>query len=71
MFELQCNYRGNYEIGVNSIDIEDFFGLVRLRYNVGEPKYVTVYPKIIYRKVPPQNGLRLTRKRYSIPGMKT
>lgn len=48
VFELQCNYRGNYEIGVNSIDIEDFFGLVRLRYNVGEPKYVTVYPKIIY-----------------------
>ncbi|HOQ07500.1 MAG TPA: DUF58 domain-containing protein [Clostridiales bacterium] len=47
-FELQCNYRGNYEIGIDSVEIEDFFGLVKLRYNVGEPKYVTVYPKIIY-----------------------
>ncbi|MGI6669311.1 MAG: hypothetical protein ACOX4M_08000 [Acetivibrionales bacterium] len=27
-FELQCNYRGSYEIGINSIEIEDFFGLV-------------------------------------------
>ncbi len=47
-FELQCNYRGNYEIGINSIELEDFFGLFRFRYNVFEPKYVTVYPRIIY-----------------------
>jgi len=47
-FELQCNYRGNYEIGIDSVEIEDFFGLIKLRYNVGEPKYVTVYPKIVY-----------------------
>lgn len=47
-FELQCNYRGNYEIGIHSIEIEDFFGLFRFRYNIYEPKYVTVYPKIIY-----------------------
>jgi uncharacterized protein (DUF58 family) len=47
-FELQCNYRGNYEIGIHSIEIEDFFGLFRFRYNIYEPKFVTVYPKIIY-----------------------
>jgi len=47
-FELQCNYRGNYEIGVSSVEIEDFFGLFRFRYVVGEPKYITVYPRIIY-----------------------
>lgn len=47
-FELQCNYRGNYEIGIDSVEIEDFFGLIKLRYNVGEPKHVTVYPKIVY-----------------------
>ena len=46
-FELQCNYRGSYEIGVDSVEIEDFFGLIKFRYNVGEPKYVTVYPRII------------------------
>ncbi len=47
-FELQCNYRGNYEIGINSIELEDFFGLFRFRYNIFEPKYVTVYPRIVY-----------------------
>ena len=46
--ELQCNYRGNYEIGINSVEIEDFFGLFSFKYSVFEPKYVTVYPRIIY-----------------------
>lgn len=47
-FELQCNYRGSYEIGINSVELEDFFGLFKLRYNVFEPKHVTVYPRIVY-----------------------
>jgi len=45
--ELQCNYRGSYEIGINSVEIEDFLGLFTFRYNVFEPKYVTVYPRIV------------------------
>lgn len=45
--ELICNYRGNYEIGINSVEIEDFLGLFTFRYNVFEPKYVTVYPRIV------------------------
>jgi uncharacterized protein (DUF58 family) len=47
-FELQCNYRGNYEIGIDYVEIEDVFGLLKLRYTLDEPKYITVYPKIIY-----------------------
>lgn len=47
-FELQCNYRGNYEIGINSVEIEDLFGLFKFKYNVFEPKFVTVYPRIVY-----------------------
>ncbi len=47
-FELQCNYRGSYEIGINSVEIEDFLGLFKFKYTVFEPKYVTVYPSIIY-----------------------
>lgn len=47
-FELQCNYRGNYEVGINSIELEDYFGLFKFKYNVFEPKYVTVYPRIVY-----------------------
>ncbi len=46
--ELQCNYRGSYEIGIHSVEIEDFFGLFSFKYNVFEPKYVTVYPRIVY-----------------------
>lgn len=46
--ELQCKYRGNYEVGINSVEIEDFFGLFVFKYNIFEPKYVTVYPRIVY-----------------------
>lgn len=45
--ELQCNYRGSYEVGINSIEIEDFLGIFRFPYRVDDPKHVTVYPKII------------------------
>ena len=45
--ELMCNYRGNYEIGINSVEIEDFLGLFAFKYNIFDPKYVTVYPRII------------------------
>jgi hypothetical protein len=45
--ELQCNYRGNYEIGINCVEIEDFLGIFKFKYNIYEPKYVTVYPRIV------------------------
>lgn len=47
-FELQCNYRGTYEIGISSVEFEDFIGLFKLRYKVFEPRSVTVYPKIVH-----------------------
>lgn len=47
-FELLCNYRGNYEIGIDSVEIEDFLGLFKFRYSVFDPKFVTVYPRIVY-----------------------
>lgn len=45
--ELLCNYRGNYEIGINSVEIEDYLGLFAFKYNIFDPKYVTVYPRIV------------------------
>lgn len=45
--ELVCNYRGHYEIGIHSVEFEDFLGLFKFKYNIFEPKYVTVYPRII------------------------
>jgi uncharacterized protein (DUF58 family) len=45
--ELVCNYRGNYEIGINSVEIGDFLGLFSFKYNIFAPKFVTVYPRIV------------------------
>ncbi len=45
--ELICNFRGNYEIGINSVEFEDFLGLFTFKYKIFEPKYVTVYPRIV------------------------
>lgn len=47
-FELECKYRGSYDIGIRSIEIEDFLGIFRLKYNIIETKRITVYPKITY-----------------------
>ncbi|MDP4183441.1 MAG: DUF58 domain-containing protein, partial [Bacillota bacterium] len=47
-FDLECKYRGSYEVGIRSIQIDDFLGIFKLTYNNFETKYITVYPKIIY-----------------------
>ncbi len=47
-FELECRYRGYYEIGIKSVQLEDFLGIFRINYKNFETKYITVYPKIIY-----------------------
>jgi len=45
---LRCNYRGEYFVGVNSVDIMDFFYLFRITYPVQSKLKVTVLPRIIY-----------------------
>jgi hypothetical protein len=47
-FELECKYRGSFNIGVKSIEIEDFLGIFKLTYKAVETKSITVYPKITY-----------------------
>ncbi len=46
-FELQCKYRGSYDIGIRTVEIEDFLGIFKLTYRIPEPKYITVYPRIV------------------------
>ncbi len=46
-FNLSCKYSGNYEIGVDKIEIEDFLGILRLTYKVPFPLSITVYPRVI------------------------
>ncbi|WP_242981206.1 DUF58 domain-containing protein [Ruminiclostridium sufflavum] len=47
-FDMVCKYRGQYEIGISDIYIEDFLGLIRLKYKIPETKKIIVYPKIEY-----------------------
>lgn len=47
-FNLNCNYRGNYEIGLKSIELVDFLGIFKLTYKIFGPKSITVYPRIVY-----------------------
>ncbi|MEF9959250.1 MAG: DUF58 domain-containing protein [Niameybacter sp.] len=46
-YEIECKYRGYYEIGIHKVNILDFLGLIRLSYKVMEPKVVTVYPRVV------------------------
>jgi len=47
-YEITCSYRGEYMIGMKSVEFEDFMGLFRLVYNIPEPKDIIVLPRIIY-----------------------
>lgn len=46
VFDIECKYRGEYEIGIRDIFIEDFLGIMRLKYKIKETKKIVVYPKI-------------------------
>lgn len=46
IFDMECKYRGQYEVGISDIYIEDFLGLIRLKYKIPETKKIIVYPKI-------------------------
>ncbi|SET59213.1 DUF58 domain-containing protein [[Clostridium] polysaccharolyticum] len=41
-----CRYRGNYAIGVKSVQVTDFIHLFTITYPIKEPYEVTVLPKI-------------------------
>ncbi len=46
IFDLECKFRGEYNVGLSEIYIEDFLGLIKLKYKIPEPKKIIVYPKI-------------------------
>lgn len=45
--QLQCFYRGNYEVGVKNIEITDFFNLVKMTYPAEWPLRLTVLPRVV------------------------
>lgn len=46
-YEIECKYRGCYEVGIRQIYMTDFLGLFRIPCKVLNPTCVTVYPRII------------------------
>ena len=45
-FQIRCLYRGEYDIGVNALEVRDFFELFSLRKKT-QPAKLTVYPRVI------------------------
>lgn len=47
---IVCHYRGEYEIGIKEVEIQDYFRLFRIKYVNKEPKRVIVNPKKVFIK---------------------
>ncbi len=45
---LTCKYRGEYEVGIKTVVIEDYFRLFSLSYKNREPLKVIVRPKLVH-----------------------
>ncbi|MBT3274554.1 MAG: DUF58 domain-containing protein [Spirochaetales bacterium] len=45
-FDIKCPYRGKYSLGINMLEVHDFFQLFSLRKKI-LPEQFTVYPRIV------------------------
>lgn len=45
--QLQCFYRGNYEVGVKNIEVTDFLNLIKMTYPAEWPLRLTVLPRVV------------------------
>jgi uncharacterized protein (DUF58 family) len=45
-FEIRCPYRGEYTVGIKSLEVHDFFQLFSLRKKA-KPERFSVYPRIV------------------------
>jgi len=45
---IVCKYRGQYDIGIKTVEIQDFFRLFKFSYHNSEVLNVSVYPKLVY-----------------------
>ena len=56
---LLCRYRGNYNVGIRTIEITDFLRLFRMRYKNREPLEVNIQPDTV--TLADLGGIRLPR----------
>ena len=45
-FDLSCNYRGVYSVGIETLEVVDFLNIFKLRFKNIESKNITVLPKV-------------------------
>jgi len=45
---IVCHYRGEYEIGIKEVEVQDYFRLFKIKYVNRETRRVTVNPKIVF-----------------------
>jgi hypothetical protein len=59
---IKCNYRGEYHIGVDSIEVTDFLYLFSITYPIGSKLKVVVLPRIVPLEqlgiAPPQTDVK-------------
>ncbi len=46
-FELDCKYRGVFDIGIRSVEFRDFLGIFSFRHKPGRHNSIIVYPHVI------------------------
>jgi len=44
---IVCHYRGEYEIGIKEVEVQDYFRLFKIKYLNRESKRVTINPKLV------------------------
>ena len=45
---LVCRYKGEYEVGIKSVEIQDYFRLFKFSYKNKETKRIVVLPQLVY-----------------------
>lgn len=59
---IKCNYRGEYYVGVDSIEVTDFLYLFRITYPISSKLKVVVLPRVVPLEqlgiAPPQNDVK-------------
>lgn len=47
---IVCHYRGEYEIGIKEVEVQDYFRLFKIKYKNRESRRAVVYPQIVFIK---------------------
>ena len=73
--ELICKYRGEYEVGIKRVEIQDYLRLFKMSYRNRESLRVTVKPRLVYldalKSVNISNLLREAAKKKDTPDVLT